>query len=361
MKKVILIFILSLYSFFGEAQSETTLIILYNSVQEACLNERNEANMRILNVKDYAMEERFLNKSNNRLLKLMFVQGRMHEIKKSTHELIAYLDSVKLSLLKQGGNNLTSDFPSSKSVIHRIHRDSCSPISLNLNNLKTEKTSYTLNSKDFGNHLIGYRTQLLEHIGNYTFAGKTRYFRKFSIPEGTRMDRLNSIVRDSLISQGTLEPEDPYTMAEVYVLLTAFETYGEPIIRGTLLDKITTITAIQHDIIRAYHFSIQHWNARVSSSALILNDIKVVCSSPSSAHQGDKVELDVFVGAYDCLNAPIISIQTEEGAAASTSNDGKVAFTMGDSNVKLKGTVKIMTKMGDYLTLPWETEILLEN
>lgn len=361
MKKALLFLCINACSFLSYSQSAATTKILHNSVQTSCKNEVNKANSNHWEILDILSEIKYLKASEPYVTKVKFVQGRMNEIQSSTGQIISYLDSVKLSLLKKGANNVNSNNARGSSIIGRVHDDPCSPIELNLYNLKNGQNSYSFNTKDLGKRLTEYRTTLLELIGNYEFGGRYRYFRKFSLPQDELFADMQRIVRDSLNAQGTLEPGDAEMMATVYTSLTSFQLYGEPIVSGTLLDKIATITAIQYDILYSYNRAIGHWRGQISTGSLILSDFKIVNTSPKRAKTGEEIEVDIFLAGYDSFNEPVISIDSAQGSLNAISEGGKLKFTMGNSDAELSGTVKIRTKTGEYKVYPWKTTVVIDN
>ncbi len=361
MKKEILVLLFAACYFPSYSQSTGAMNILFNSVQASCKNETNKANVYHATIRETIAETKFLDKTETKIPKLQFVENRMLEIKNSTQEIITYLDSVKLDLLKKGGNDIQLSQKGAHSIIQRVYNNSCLPISLNIINLQNGQNTYSLNLKDFGGRLTKHRTNILSLIGDYEFAGKSRSFDEFSIPKWENFNQLWRIVRDSLKVQGTLEPGDPEIMSEIYLTLTSFQFYKEPLLSGTLLDKVATITSIQYNILEAYNMAVAHWSSRVSRSELILTDYKVICLAPQNANKGENIEFEILVVGYDAYNTPVISIDSATGNLNEKSEEGKVKLTMGNSNAEISGSIKIMTKMGIYHSYPWKTTIVLKD
>jgi hypothetical protein len=361
MKKALLFLCFSSCSYLCFSQSEQAMNILYSCVQSSCENEVDNANYHHAILQEILIEAQFTKASPFKLDKLQFINARMEKIKDRTHEIIAYLDSLKLSLLEKGGNNVSLSETGGTSVIHRVFDDPCKPISLHMFHLKNEGDDYSFNSREFAKKLTEYRSDLLQLLGSYEVGGKSRYFREFPISKNTLMSNLSRVVQDSLRAQGTLEPGDPIIMGIIYAELTTFQMHGDPLIRGTLRDKLSTIASIQYDILHAYNTTSSHWRSKVSHGDLITTDHKIVVESPSSAKKGETLEVELFLAAYDDINEPIVLIESVKGATNESSDGGTLTFTMGDSDAELSGTIKVMTKMGNYRTYPWATTIPLSD
>lgn len=321
--------------------------------------------------------------------KLQFVIGQMDKINKETEDLIKFIDELKVEVLKTAGENVATYKDKDHESILWTKQDGAKPSRMNLAAVqgqdKYDEPMLVLginedikNPKGKGAELWkrynDYRTKIVEIAGTYQMPGSDK---SFSItPKAinefeTNQDLIKQVTSMVEGSKANLK-EDQQVLIDLYMMLTKKQTNEVHDMKGVhwigmtfdhspLVAAIASLSSMQQDILSARALAMAHYKGKVSTGEYSFNKIMPLAYGPAVANNGDDVELQVMMAAFDSDNQPTVVV--ESGASAEVTypgnGQGVVNFRAGGSTMTVSGTVSIKNKAGVPKTEKWSHEVMI--
>jgi hypothetical protein len=321
--------------------------------------------------------------------KLNFVIGQMDKINKETEDLIKFIDELKVEVLKSAGEGVDTYKDKDHESILWLKQDGAKPSRMNLAAVqgqdKYDEPMLVLginedikNPKGKGAELWkrynDFRSKIVEIAGTYQMPGAEK---SFSItPKAinefeTNQDLTKQVIAMVEGSKANLK-EDQQVLVDLYMMLTKKQTNEVHDMKGVhwigmtfdhspLVAAIASLSSMQQDVLSARALAMAHYKGKVSTGEYSFNKIMPLAYGPAVANNGDDIELQVMMAAFDSDNQPTVVV--EGGASGEVTypgnGQGVVKFRAGGSTMTVSGTVSIKNKAGVPKTEKWSHEILI--
>jgi len=298
---------------------------------------------------------------------------------------IKLIDELKLEILSDIGEDVSSVGGIENIIIEAYSaKNPLKPAKLNLSKVNAmdkydepmailigdEITNPTGKGVELWNSYNDFRTEITELVGNSWIQepGEKKFFFKApKINAYTDYLDLNKQIGNAIKASNVYE-EDKEAIKKIYASLTKKERWtvndvpnvhwiGKTFDHAPAVAAIASLTALQKEVLTARADAITMIRGRVSGGEYSFNKIIALAYGPEIVNQGDDVEVQVLMAAYDSDRQPIVTI---ENGAVSEVKDGKgiVRMKAGSGNeMVLKGSVTIKNKAGILKTKDWTKTI----
>lgn len=321
--------------------------------------------------------------------KLEYVVKQMDKINEKSEAMIEFLDGLKMDILKEAGENTATMKDKDHTVIMWKKRDGAKPTRMNLaavqgmdkydepmrvmgiaDDIKNPKGK----GKDLWDKYNRFREDIINIAATYQMPGseKSFSFTPKAINEFESNQELQKQVTKMVEGSKANLKEDKQVLIDLYMMLTKKEKnevhdmkgvhwVGATFDHSPLVAGIASLSSLQQDILAARALALAHYKSKVSTGEYSFNKIMPLAYGPVVANNGDDVELQVMMAAFDSDNQPKVVVN--EGATAEVTypgnGQGVVKFKAGGSTMTVKGTVSIKNKSGVAKTENWEHEIVI--
>lgn len=316
--------------------------------------------------------------------KLKFVLEQMNKVDNETGNMIEKIDDLKLLILQKSGENIESINNNSEESIlwskYNSSKDKVLPARMHLMAVQAKDQydvpMHEIIGDDITNpsgegikiwkDLLKFRKSIVELTGAYEWNGKKYSVKTSEINKYKDNKELTKRVSEMLIASKTNHTDDDAVLSELYILLTKLEKnevhgtkdvhwIGSTFDHSPLVAAIASLSSLQQDILAARALSLAHWKSKVSVGEFSFNKIMALPYGPVVVNEGDSVDIQVMMAAFNSDNQPLVTVDNELGDVIYPGNgQGVVKFKAGGSTMTLTGTVSIKNKSGIAKTERWE-------
>ncbi len=355
-------------------------VAIEENIQIANENEYQRGYEKKTNLKEVAED-----KSNPDLQKkAKKLMETVEQIDKITAERIKEIDDLKLQILKECGEDITS-VGTKESIIFKKYPDNpLKPIRMKLEHVsgkdKYDEPMHIMIGEDIKspkgkglelwNNYNKYRKDLCELIASSVVVepGQKKFFFKApDINDFKDMADLNQKI-DKAIEASNVNQDDKEAIKKIYGSLTKLERsevhevkgvhwIGKTFDHSPSVAALASLSSMQKEILTARADAVALIRNRVGGGEYSFNKIMALAYGPDLANTGDEIEVQVLMAAYDSDKKPEVSVQ---GATVSEIKDGKGYIrtkVSGSNEMTLKGSITIKNKSGIPKTEPWEKTI----
>jgi gliding motility-associated protein GldM len=309
------------------------------------------------------------------------------QIDKITAERIKLIDDIKLEILKTCGEDITT-IGGKESIIVKAYSaaDPLKPTRMNLQHVsgkdKYDEPMQIMIGEEITNpnpngqgmklwkSYNAYRKELTELIASSVIVEKGMkpyYFKAPEINKFKDFKDLNAQI-DKAISASNVAQDDKEAIKKIYGSLTKQERsevhevpnvhwIGKTFDHSPSVAALASLSSMQKEILTARADAVALIRSRVGGGEYSFNKIMALAYGPDLANNGDEIEVQVLMAAYDSDKQPEVTVQ---GASVSEIKDGKGYIrtkASGASEMTLKGTITIKNKSGVPKTENWEKTI----
>lgn len=323
--------------------------------------------------------------------KLEYVVRQMSKIDRETEEMIRFIDSIKLDMLRRAGEEVTEYKDGDSQSILWKKQEGVLPARMHCMAIRA-KDEYNIPMLVLGiNESIKepkgtgfelwekynqFRTGIVELTGNYQLGGVSSSIKTVAINDFTDNADLDRKVSELLQkNEKTINlKDDGQVLKDLYMMLTKKERnevhdqkdvhwIGMTFDHAPLVAAIASLSSLQQDILSARAVALAHWKGKVTVDEYSFNKITALAYGQPVANTGDSVYLRIMMAAYDSDNQPLVKIiEGPQDAAVRYPQNGEgiIGFKVGTGNEQvLKGTVAIKNKMGIDKIEPWEYKVTI--
>lgn len=322
--------------------------------------------------------------------KLQFVLDKMKKIDDETASFIAFIDKLKIDILKEVGEKLDTYNDKDAESILWLKQDGSKPTRMNLaaaqgqdkfdepmhvmgvaENIKAP----TGNGAELWKRMNAFRKNIIEYTGSYKWGESSNFSVSVSeINDFTDNKDLTKKVT-SMIDKNTKAnlKEDRQVLIDLYMMLTKKEKntvhdqegvhwVGMTFDHVPLVAAIAALSSLEQDVLSARALALAHWKSKVSTGEYSFNKIMPLAHGDLIANTGDSAYVKVMMAAFDSDNQPKVVVT--EGATdyklVTKDGQGILGIRVGAGTEQiLKGTVAIKNKSGVWKTANWEHKIVI--
>lgn len=309
----------------------------------------------------------------------------VEKINESSAKRIKYIDELKMEILSAIGEDVISVGGVDNIVIEPYSsKNPLKPAKLNLSKVNAmdkydepmailvgpEITNPTGKGIDLWNSYNDFRTEITELVGNSWIqepGDKKLFFKAPKINAYKDYIDLNKQIGNAIKASNVYE-EDKEAIKKIYAALTKKERWtvndvpnvhwiGKTFDHAPAVAAIASLTALQKEVLTARADAIAMLRDRVGGGEYSFNKIIALAYGPDIVNQGDDLEVQVLMAAYDTDRQPVVTI---DNGTVSEVKDGKgiVRMKAGSGNeIVLKGSVTIKNKAGMPKTKEWSKTI----
>lgn len=330
----------------------------------------------------------------DKLAKLKSIYVQMEEIDKISSKMIQSIDALKLELLKESGEDVSSTKFNSNDAILWTDKykkgDESLPFRMHLMAVQA-KDQYdvpmhiiigddiknpTGKGKKLWNDLLSYRRDLIKILGTYNRGGKSysidpkainAFNDNFDLAKNVdKMIKASkaNMRRDEQSGQFVDFGEDGQALKDIYISLTKPERVTQNEVEGVhwigqtfdhspLVASLASLSSLQQDVLSARAAALQHLKLKVTTGEYSFNKVVSLAMGPAFANAGEDIEVKVMMAAYDSDNQPTV---TATNGTVQTAKDGQAivkAKVSGGGEMIMSGTVSIKKKSGEIKEEPW--------
>lgn len=316
-----------------------------------------------------------------KLRKLKKIMKQMQEVDKLSAALIREIDQVKLQLLRESGEEVSTIKADDRETIMWEKGQNCRPARMNLMAVQAKDQydipMYILIGDDIKNptgkgkkiwdDYNSFRSKLVQTVATYTDETKSYSIHPKAINNFKDNQDLKKQVDQMLKSSRANLQDDEEILSSIYMNLTKPERVVQNDISGVhwigqtfdhapLVAALASLSSMQQDVLSARTLALGHLKSKVSTGEYSFNKIVGLVYGPEIANSGDEVELNVMMAAFDSDNQPTI---TYNGASfLGTKGKGLIKTKIGSgTETVLNGTVSIKNKFGLTKTENWSHTI----
>ena len=305
--------------------------------------------------------------------KVKFYLDMIAKIDVETAKMVEEIDKIKLDIMEKSGENITEYKDKDLEVILWKKYDKKNtpllPIRMNLMAVQAKDQydvpMHEIIGEDIKNPTASgltlwknfnkYRKFLTETVGTYKEGEKKWSFKAKDINNHKDNAELIKEV-EKMVNANKVNPEDESVLAQLYTELskqervnsneeTGIHWIGKTFDHSPLVAAIASLSSMQQEILSARATAVGHLKSKVSTGEYSFNKITSLAYGPSIANQGDEVELQVMMAAYDSDNQPTI----EYGGSKFLGTNGMGLIktkVSGGNEMVFNGTVAIKNKSG---------------
>lgn len=352
-----------------------------------------EENIQISNENEYArgmekvdeLKEKALDKSvpdaQKKAVKLLKV---IEEIDKMTALRIKEIDDLKLEILNECAED-TKTTGTEESIIKTAYntKEPLKPIRMKLTHvqgkdkydepmrimigLDTDIKKPKGKGLDMFTNMNKYRNKLVELIVSSSSTEEKKYsFKAPDIKDFKNGTELTAMI-DKVMKKAQISPDDYEIVKKIYTSLTKDELsevheqsdvhwVGKTFDHAPSVAALASLSSLQKEILTARADAVTVIRQRVGGGEYSFNKIMALAYGPELVNQGDEVEVQVLMAAFDSDKQPIVTVS---GGSLRETKEGKGFITTKGSGteMKLTGTITILNKSGIAKTLPWDKTI----
>ena len=316
-----------------------------------------------------------------KLRKLKKVMKQMKQVDELSANLIQEIDQVKMELLRESGEEVTTIKPQDNNTIIWEKGEGCKPIRMNLKAVQAQDEydipmyiligddirNPTGKGKKIWNDYNGFRSKLIQTIGTYGEGKKAYSINPKAINSYKSNQDLKKQVEQMIRSSKANLRDDEEIISSIYMNLTKPERVTQNDIEGVhwigqtfdhapLVAALASLSSMQQDILSARSLALSHLKSKVSVGEYSFNSIVGLVYGPGIANAGDEVELNVMMAAFDSDNQPTVTYNGN--SFRGTQGKGLIKTKVGlGTETTLSGTVSIKNKSGQTKTENWSHTI----
>lgn len=359
-------------------------VAIEENIQKANLTELFRGDER----KEQLIESAQDNTNPERARKAKLLEKVIADIDQITQERIQLIDKVKIEILEACGEDVQTKGGQLAILVDKSNKgNALKPLRMNLENVQgQDKYDEVMNlligedicrpqgrGMEIWKALNTYRNELTEKIASSQLGvdggngfDKNYFFKAPSINAFSSPAELDQAVRNS-IKQSKVHPEDEAMILEIYKSLTKEEYstvhevekvhwIGKTFDHAPVVAALASLSSLQNDILSARADALTLIRNRVGSNDFSFNKVFAMATGPEVVNDGDDVQMNIMMVAYDSDKQPIVTMNGENVPEV-RDGQGKVAFKAQGQEMIMQGTVSVKTKSGLTKTLPWEKKI----
>ncbi|WP_343634320.1 hypothetical protein [Fluviicola sp.] len=316
-----------------------------------------------------------------KLRKLKKVMKQMQEVDRLSASMIREIDQVKIEILKESGEEVSTVKPQDNETIIWQKGEGCRPIRMNLKAVQAQDEydvpMYILIGDDIKNptgkgkkiweDYNGFRSKLIRTMGTYNEGKKSYSIHPKAINTYKNNQDLKKQVDQMIKSSKANLRDDEEILSTIYMNLTKPERVTQNDVEGVhwigqtfdhapLVAALASLSSLQQDILSSRSLALSHLKTKVAVGEYSFNRIVGLVYGPEIANAGDEVALNVMMAAFDSDNQPTV---TYNGTSfRGTEGKGLIKTKVGSgTEMTLNGTVSIKNKSGQTKTENWSHTI----
>lgn len=316
-----------------------------------------------------------------KLRKLKKVMKQMKQVDQLSANLIREIDQVKMELLREAGEEVTTIKPQDNETIIWEKGEGCKPVRMNLKAVQAQDEydipMYILIGDDIKNptgkgkkiweDYNGFRSKLVQTVGTYREGKKCFSINPKTINTFKSNQDLKKQVDQMIRSSKANLRDDEEILSTLYMNLTKPERVTQNDIEGVhwigqtfdhapLVAALASLSSMQQDVLSARSLALAHLKSKVAVGEYSFNSIVGLVYGPEIANAGDEVELNVMMAAFDSDNQPTVTYNGN--TFRGTEGKGLIKTKAGSgTEMTLNGTVSIKNKSGQTKTENWSHTI----
>ena len=353
-------------------------VAIEENVQIANINEygRGEEKKGELNEAANDGSQPDLRKKAKRLLTVV------NQIDNLTAKQIQFIDEMKLEILENSGENISS--VGSEFIISKKYdkNDPLRPTRMNLMKIDG-KDKYdepmevmgiaddikmpTGNGLKLWNSYSSYRTDLTGILVESSSENGKKY--SFKDPKINSFKDFSDIKKQLNKSLKNVAEDDKEDVVKIYASLTKQEFadlhdgevknvhwIGRTFDHSPTVAALASLSSLQKEILTARADAISLIRSRVGNGEYSFNKIMPLAYGPEIANQNEEVEIEVLMAAFNSDKKPRVTVS---GGILKEIKDGKgyIKAKGASGEIKLTGEITITNKRGQEKTMPWSKTI----
>jgi hypothetical protein len=357
-------------------------VAIEENIQIANENEYQRGQEKYLDLKEVS-EDKSQKDLMEKAKKLMVTLNKIDEI---TAKRVKLIDDIKLEILKACGEDITS-VGTPESIVIRAYstKEPLKPTRMNLDKVNG-KDKYddpmrimgidkdikrpTGQGAELWKSYNDYRTELTELIAGSVIVEKGQkafFYKAPAINEFKDFKDLGQKI-DKSIEASNVNMDDKEAIKTIYQSLTKQETWevhgtkgvhwiGKTFDHSPSVAALASLSSMQKEILTARANAVSLIRSRVGGGEYSFNKIMALAYGPELANNGDEIEVQVLMAAFDSDKQPEVTVN---GGSVSETRDGKGYIRMkasGASEMRLTGQITIKNKSGIPKTMDWEKTI----
>lgn len=354
-------------------------VAIEENIQKANETEFFRGNEKMAELKEVATDMSV----PDRAKKAKTLSDIVEKIDKITAARIKEIDDLKINILTTCGEDLNATGEEAIMVRKYDPKTPLRPARMNLAHVqamdKYDEPMHIVIGEDITNptgegiklwkNYNAYRNELCELIAKYP-AGegqKDFSFKAPSINKYKDQADLNKQI-DKAIAESNVNQDDKEAIKKIYGSLTKEERsevhgvqnvhwIGKTFDHSPVVAAIASLSSMQKEILAARADAVSLIRLRVGGGEYSFNKIMALAYGPDLANNGDEIEVQVLMAAYDSDKQPTVKYN---GVEVDEVHDGKGFIktkASGATEMTLKGEITIRNKSGIPKTEPWEKTI----
>ncbi len=357
-------------------------VAIEENIQIANENEYQRGQEKYLDLKEVS-EDKTQKDLMEKAKKLMVTINKIDEI---TAKRVKLIDDIKIEILTACGEDVTS-VGTPESIITRAYntKEPLKPTRMNLDKVNG-KDKYDDPMRIMGidkdikrpegkgaelwKSYNDYRKELTELIAGSVIVEKGQkafFFKAPAINDFKDFKDLGQKI-DKAIEASNVNMDDKEAIKKIYQSLTKqeFSTVhdmkgvhwiGKTFDHSPSVAALASLSSMQKEILTARADAVSLIRSRVGGGEYSFNKIMALAYGPELANNGDEIEVQVLMAAFDSDKQPEVTVN---GGTVSETRDGKGYIRMkasGTSEMRLTGQITIKNKSGIPKTMDWEKTI----
>jgi hypothetical protein len=357
-------------------------VAIEENIQIANENEYQRGQEKYLDLKEVS-EDKSQKDLMEKAKKLMVTLNKIDEI---TAKRVKLIDDIKLEILKACGEDITS-VGTPESIVIRAYstKEPLKPTRMNLDKVNG-KDKYddpmrimgidkdikrpTGQGAELWKSYNDYRTELTELIAGSVIVEKGQkafFYKAPAINEFKDFKDLGQKI-DKSIEASNVNMDDKEAIKTIYQSLTKQEIWevhgmkgvhwiGKTFDHSPSVAALASLSSMQKEILTARANAVSLIRSRVGGGEYSFNKIMALAYGPELANNGDEIEVQVLMAAFDSDKQPEVTVN---GGTVSETRDGKGYIRMkasGAIEMRLTGKITIKNKSGIPKTMDWEKTI----
>lgn len=338
-------------------QQEDALVEAISNVQNQNIELNNwgkiEITYRMFELKSHLRRNDF----SKGYTSLKFICDQLLLADSLSKNMIHVIDSMKVELLRLNNVSL------------KLVDTTCHPVKIDLSGISNSVLNrnvsyYFLDEQKRAKHLFialkRFRNELTKKMGTYTFHDSHYEITPISINDYTSEKKLRRRVEKMVDASKANLKEERYFLIDLYTILSFPNK-----IEGTpwsihefedidLLSALAKLTNIQNKIMEGKRLALSCFLYKGCFDSYSFDKILPVTNGPTTAYEGDTIELTVYFGVVDSFSDPIIELSNQIGKIHYPGDGtGRVRVKIGKGIQYLKGKISIQNKSGVMKTEEW--------
>lgn len=362
-------------------------VAIEENIQEANLTELFRGNEKRSEIKETSLD----NSNPQRAKKAKLFVSIIDEIDKITAKRIHEIDKLKIQLLTDCGEDVTSVGNSTSILLEKfnLNEQKLKPVRMNLENVqgkdKYDETMHLFIGEDIkkpvGKGLelwesyLKFRTELTEKVASShlkinqngkAVIDKQYFFKAPIIREFKDQNDLDAQIKKA-VKASKVHTDDEALLIDIYSSLSKNEYstvhdienvhwIGKTFDHSPSVAAIASLSSLQKDILSARAKAIALIRSRIGSGEYSFNKIIPLAYGPEVVNANEEFTVEVLMAAFDSDKQPEVTYDGENVTEVSNGK-GYVKLKASGSTMDLKGTVSIRNKSGIKKTLDWNKTV----